>query len=230
MRQFESVLDLGRKIADELGDELNQDTLSRWMGHYIAELVKSVENAPASNRAELSAQCCNEILKLWSHRSSLPGQMRPFQNFDSVFRVLESLDPDKGESMFFSFRSSVNIADGEPKEVKIWLQRACKIDDIARSLISYCIGKAAKLTLEKEQDWVKLANETSAKTEFDLLAINRILGYTRSKNKKSDEEIHKDTVLNLIERTAEFRNLARSIISDLRQTLSSEKNDQTDSE
>ncbi len=41
----DSVLALGKKLADELGTDQRADTLSRWMSHWIAELMRSASGA-----------------------------------------------------------------------------------------------------------------------------------------------------------------------------------------
>ena len=50
--RYEQVVALGRKLVDELGKEPNPDTLSRWMAHYVADLIDGAENVtPAESDA-----------------------------------------------------------------------------------------------------------------------------------------------------------------------------------
>ena len=44
------VLDLGRALVEELGLDPGVDTLSRWMAHYIAELIEDAETVKVENR------------------------------------------------------------------------------------------------------------------------------------------------------------------------------------
>ena len=90
--RFESVLKLGQKIVDELGLDQTVDTLGRWMAHYIAEKIGDVEAATGEDRAQKMAECSDAILKLWVHRSKLLSGKRPFEEFESIFRALQSLD------------------------------------------------------------------------------------------------------------------------------------------
>lgn len=57
----EGVLKLGEKIVAELEREDRADTLTRWMAHYIAELIQKSEGAQIEGRDEARAQRCVSI-------------------------------------------------------------------------------------------------------------------------------------------------------------------------
>lgn len=99
------VLQLGKKIVDELGLDQSVDTLSRWMAHYIAELIHSAETADTEDRSEKLSRCASAILDLWEHRSELPNGKRPFEDVEPILRALQSLDlgcPKRGFLTGFS--------------------------------------------------------------------------------------------------------------------------------
>src|SRR5206468_12121550 len=86
----DSILKLGKKIVDELGLDQTVDTLGRWMAHYIAEKIGDVEAATGEDRAQKMSECRDAILQLWAHRSELPNGKRPFEDFEPIFRALQS--------------------------------------------------------------------------------------------------------------------------------------------
>ena len=91
-----------RKLVDELGKDPPPDTLSRWMAHYVAELIDAAVNAPVGKRAALRRKCFETILELWSHRADLPRGRRPFEELEPIARALESLDPNNERPRFFT--------------------------------------------------------------------------------------------------------------------------------
>ena len=95
------VLDLGRALVQELGLDPGVDTLSRWMAHYIAELIKAVETAAVEDRPAKLTKCADTILNLWERRNLLPNGKRPFEDLEPILRTLESLDPTDDTPRYF---------------------------------------------------------------------------------------------------------------------------------
>lgn len=62
------------------------------MAHYLAELIYDAENVDdPDERALAREKCCEVILSLWIHRSSLPGRAKPLANLESVLAAIQSL-------------------------------------------------------------------------------------------------------------------------------------------
>jgi len=103
------ILEIGKALIKELALEPGDDTLCRWMAHYIAELIEGAEAATEADRPEKLAKCSEIILALWQHRSELPNGKRPFEEFEPIFRAIESLDPDDDTPRYYrlNFRSSM---------------------------------------------------------------------------------------------------------------------------
>ncbi len=196
MSHSESVLELGRKLVEQLGLDDSTDTLARWMAHYIAERIKEVEAAPSDQRNKTRSECCDEILKLWAHRSVLPQAKRPFASFEPVFRALESLDPESKSRRFYQL--TTKDEHGESDETKQWLERASLVDKSARMLIRHCIANAAQTSLNKESEWVRLATKTSSVSTDDLRVINQIAAYLQAATpKESKKESLKESIYDL---------------------------------
>ena len=82
---------LGARIVRELGLEPGVDTLGRWMAHHLAEVMREAENAEESNKELAREQAVELILKLWSHRQSLPGGASPLNDLKTVMSVIGQL-------------------------------------------------------------------------------------------------------------------------------------------
>lgn len=89
-----NILALGSHLTDELGfSELN-DTLGRWMAHYLAELIDKASNAPEGPiRDAAQARVATEILAIWAHRSALPGNSYPLARYKNIIAGMQLLVP-----------------------------------------------------------------------------------------------------------------------------------------
>ena len=87
------VLKLGSRIVRELSLG-HTDTLGRWMAHHLAEVLQSAESASEDEKELAQNRAVNLILKLWSHKRSLPGAAYPLNNLERAMSVLARLSPD----------------------------------------------------------------------------------------------------------------------------------------
>ena len=95
-KRSEDVIALGKRLVEELGMEPGVDTLGRWMAHYIAELIKLAEGTDnPDERRNARERCCETILRLWEHRSSLPHGARPIGKLENVLSAIESIWGEK---------------------------------------------------------------------------------------------------------------------------------------
>ena len=89
-----NILALGSHLTDELGFSETRDTLGRWMAHYVAELIATAANAPdGPTKENAQAIAAKEILAIWSHRYSLPGNAYPLARFKGIIESLGLLAP-----------------------------------------------------------------------------------------------------------------------------------------
>ena len=87
---------MGKRLVEELGMEPGVDTLGRWMAHYIAELMKlAEETSDLEERKRAQDKCCETILRLWEHRSSLPHDARPLGRLENVLSAIETIWGEK---------------------------------------------------------------------------------------------------------------------------------------
>jgi hypothetical protein len=97
-----SVLQLGQKITNELGLDKSCETLSKWMSHYLADLMDSIENTTDCHEKEIIAEkCCAIILKLWEQKQTLPSNARPLGNLGVVIKTIEEMSSEQQSEMPF---------------------------------------------------------------------------------------------------------------------------------
>lgn len=211
-----NVIALGEKIVHELGIDDGVDTLARWMAHYIAEKMESAELAPECDRDQKQSACCQEILKLWSHRGSLPLRGRPLESFEPIFKALESLDPDRPALRYFVDPS----ADSESEQTRFWLDSSRQIDNAARLLIRHCLSNAAEEALNQESEWVEMARQAVAMTDDDLRLINMLAEISEAQNPQSTKEMKIAQISNLLNNTEELICLLQDLVIRWREQIS----------
>jgi hypothetical protein len=86
-------LGLGRHLVHELGFEDGVDTLGRWMSHHLAELIDRTETGPTpTERRQAFNDATATIIRLWEHRTVLPGRAYPLSPYQDAARFLALLD------------------------------------------------------------------------------------------------------------------------------------------
>ncbi|MGA2229193.1 MAG: AVAST type 3 anti-phage protein Avs3b [Syntrophobacteraceae bacterium] len=213
------VLDLGRALVEELGLDPGVDTLSRWMAHYIVELIEEAESAKVEERPNKLAKCADAILKLWEHRRQLPSGKRPFEDLEPVLRVLETLDPNDDTPRYFRRERMLADKTKENAKTRKWLDLADGLDYSAKVLIRYCITCAAQTALDKSKDWVVLAEALGLEDDVDLLIIRLITDESDLMKVSEPDEKARALLQGRIDRLDEFRKMAEALALDLRRQL-----------
>jgi len=168
----DAVLALGKKLLGELKLGKTTDTLTRWMVHYLAGLIKEVEKKSAKGHAANLEKCFDTILALWRHRHELPNGKRPFETLEPALRAMESLDASTSDHRYFPFERPAPSDENENKATREWLALADGLDYSARILIRHCISNAAESAIDKARPWVALAEEVGGQqVELPLLKI-----------------------------------------------------------
>lgn len=142
------------------------------MAHYLAELISALENGTDLDREKLSGECFDTILKLWAHRKSLPCDNRPLESFEPIFRQIESMNPTCENLRFFS-RPTCKPVDESAETVR-WLEAAESCDEAARAVVRFCLAQATKFALNKESEWVKLAQSTASVDPLELDSFDKL--------------------------------------------------------
>lgn len=219
LRMPKGVLEIGKALIKELGINPGDDTLSRWMAHYIAELIDDAESASSEDRPEKLAKCANAILSLWKHRQVLPNGKRPFEELEPIVRAIVSLDPADDTPRYF--RSVRNVIDKTEENTggRKWLDLADGLDYSAKVLIRYCLEQASQDALDKSKQWVELAEVAGLEDEIDFPVIRFITAESELSNASGTDEIARKRLEDRINRLDGFKKMADALASDLRQKL-----------
>lgn len=169
------------------------------MVHYITEQISIAETTTGSEKIKAEQQCFETILKLWERRSSLPNNRYPFKNFESIFKVLNRLDPENTQPYYFdNSHSQMNVNKGneetesETDEVQTWVNIALGVDHAARVLIDFALKQAACNTVDEETiAW--LENAAGISDENDVSVIIQLVGETQESEPEEDEESLEET-------------------------------------
>ena len=87
-------MELGRYLVDENLGERNNDTLSRWFLHAIAERLAACEAASnTAQKKKCEVEAADLILRLWKHRAVAPMDIDPLAPYERVSKALRSLLP-----------------------------------------------------------------------------------------------------------------------------------------
>lgn len=174
--QLSDVVKLGKRLVTELDGDANRDTLSHWMAHHIAELIRRLEAQGAGDRLKLEAECRRAILELWAHRCSFRSGSRPFEKMDRLLNTLEALDPNHASYFYFGeLGARVDEVDSLEESTKHWLDLARSLDRGARTLIGYCISRAAAETKDDSAEWVELAQKVEATLDTDIKIVRIVM-------------------------------------------------------
>ena len=205
----DSIMVLGKKIVDELGMDQSNDTLGRWMAHYIAEKMEDAKAATGEAYHKKMSECSDLILKLWAHRSRLPNGNRPFEDFEPLFRVLKSLDPDDSTPHFFRQVRSAANQNNENESTTRWLDMASELDN------------AAQKAVDKSRDWVALADAITKEADIRVvLMISKDVDDLNSE-KPDDPRIRK--IEDLLKRLDAFTNLSNKLSLHFRKQIKQTK-------
>jgi hypothetical protein len=131
------------------------------MAHHVADLIHLAEKGTEEDRC----RCATAILELWKHKSDMPTRRRPFQEFEPVLRTLASLETNARTPRYFRVAQHSDLDAESDPESSQWLATAESIDEVARTLIRFCLGIAAQSAVQKNQDWLNFVEELEDPTD-----------------------------------------------------------------
>jgi hypothetical protein len=214
-----AIMSLGTKLTKELGLDEGLDTLSRWMAHYIAELIQDAENADGDEKSAKLDRCIDAILALWRHRYELPHGKRPFDDIEPILRTLESLDPENDMPMHFRSIGLQNTRIAEDDPAQYWLKVIEGLDYSSKILIKYCLTKAAEKTLKRSEEWVELAEAAGIEECVDSIVI-RLIADENDFLKDSDvDDSARKRLQDLVTRLEGIQNLTTILCTELHQKI-----------
>lgn len=184
--QFDQVLDLGKRLVDELGLDKSVDTLGRWMTHHIAHLIADAESSSGQDSKMAADRCRAAVLDLWKHLNASPGSVNVFESIPAIVKTMKALDPDNGHHFYFVDAQRAAESETLPTEVSKWLDLARGIDHSARDLIVMSLKRAAQAAEEKDAGWIESA-EAAFPGEYPSVNIIRIVAGHKAEGDETGE-------------------------------------------
>lgn len=143
-----------------LAAELEEtDTLGRWIAHYLAERMTSLEQKTGPERGIAEAEVADLILRLWSLRRQLPGGRLPLAEVDEVEAAIARLTPGRRPWAYFGAFAADTEPSSDETETSTTLKAAQLVDRLAGDLVHGLIGRAAALAEEDGAAWTKQAEK-----------------------------------------------------------------------
>lgn len=146
-----AVLELGRQLAAVLEPT---DTLGRWMAHYLAERLTSLDRKTGPERGIAEAEVADLILRLWSLRRHLPGARLPLADVDDVEAAIGRLAPGRGPWAYFGVFDTETEPSLEETETSTTLTAALLVDRLAGDLVRALVARAGELAEASDAAWV----------------------------------------------------------------------------
>lgn len=216
----QATIELGKRLVQELGLEDSNDTLSRWMAHYIAERIDEAGSAKGDTKRAAMRECCDAILELWAHRSAFPTSRRPFGDFESLFETLSSLNVDNRTPRYFR-TPRMATDDSVVSESQRWLNAATGLDDAARVLIRYCLAVAAENAVNKSREWVRLIEALDRPRDFDVQIVHFVTNDVDTLAQPAESDPKRKELARLKDRLDAFVRLASGVSEHLEHQLQS---------
>ncbi len=192
----EEILKLGKKLIKELDLVYTGNTLARWMVHYLAELMHSIEVCTSkTEKARLKKECCNVILELWEKRERIPIE-KPLTKLKPIIDVIGLLK--KNEHPFIHHRFLDNNKNLKNKHSSWFSFLETIKTNSERIYRKSLISMISEEVLEKDKEWIEkhgnfLSDEEKSIVDY-LDSINEVtISFDEnSKNKVAKEDKLKD--------------------------------------
>ncbi|MEZ5573737.1 MAG: hypothetical protein R3E64_17225 [Halioglobus sp.] len=137
------------------------------MAHYIAEKMSAISSARGKAKATAQRECYEAILVLWDYQGRFPNNIRPFRNFDPIFRAMAHIDPNKTTPSFFRIENRDKQA---PDEIEQAIEFITNLDAAARIMISFFVRESIlHASDESTLEWLKGINGVAKSDEARII-------------------------------------------------------------
>lgn len=176
---------LGQRIVSELGlDEDRDDTLSRWMAHRIAELMREAGDGKTKAARQTAAKECESlILRVWERRTSWPKGWPP----PTATKALERLSTPEDDPDATPFFQRQVKDDGE----RSWLGTLPLIVELHRQELDVWRDAGLReLDVRELADWLEQGGaELSAQEQLALARLTDAAASARSRLRRIDPRL-----------------------------------------
>jgi len=166
------TIELGRKIAEDLGTTSRSDFLGGWMAHYVAELIERYDNSVGVEKDVAGDHAFAAILRLWNHRYQSSSGFDAIKRAGPIMETLSRLDPEEKRPFYFFNPPGESGQNGD--DCKVLSEIALGVDRTARKLIKMLLlTMTMKETDEETTEYIRLAMSESL--TGDLKAVGELM-------------------------------------------------------
>lgn len=189
MGKFDYAL-LGHLIIKQFSlEDENVDLISKWVANYIAQKMKTAEQAVGEEKTEAEEKCFKAILMLWEHREGWGGNGNPYENLQPIINTINRLNPENKDYFYWN---NDNEYDAVSSEVQQILDIIKSIDKAARVCLEYLFKYAMEITVDEDmKEWIKAANKLSDEDEEDVSLLRRYMRKSDSDKIDLQEKLEK---------------------------------------
>ena len=117
MEKFDYAL-LGQLIIKQFSlEDENEDLISKWMANYIAQKMKTAEQAVGEEKTEAEEKCFKAILALWEHREVWCGNGNPYENLQPIINTINRLNPENSNYFYWNSDNEYDTVSSEVQQV-----------------------------------------------------------------------------------------------------------------
>ena len=189
MGKFDYAL-LGHLIIKQFSlEDENVNLISKWVANYIAQKMKTAEQAVGEEKTEAEEKCFKAILMLWEHREGWGGNGNPYENLQPIINTINRLNPENKDYFYWN---NDNEYDAVSSEVQQILDIIKSIDKAARVCLEYLFKYAMEITVDEDmKEWIKAANKLSDEDEEDVSLLRRYMRKSDSDKIDLQEKLEK---------------------------------------
>lgn len=88
MKAPNETLALGERIVRELGISSHGNTFSRWLCHYLAELIVAERSTANDDRKEIQTTIVETISKIWTRRNDFQRDIHSLEHLHQVLGTI----------------------------------------------------------------------------------------------------------------------------------------------
>ncbi len=219
----ERLLYLGKKLEKRL-EKNSGDETSAWMAHYVVEKMVAISSARGKAKASAQRECFEVILTLWHFQACFPRDIRPFKDFDPVFRAMAHIDPNKESPSYFFHK---NDSDTPPNETEKYANILVNLDASTRTMMSYFLRKAVlSATDEDVLAWLHGVESIASTSEVKvILNVVSELDATEESNEKTETENRIKELSEKIDRLQAFQRTSELVRLSMESEMKELKNE-----
>ena len=190
---LDAVLLLGQKLVKEYELEKTNDTLSKWIVNYLAELlIKCTEGIATS---EEKKECCDVILQFWKNKNEVFTHRNPLKKTDELIASLGQL---------YNYEPYQHY-----EELDDWLKIVKKVDFASKSIQQLVVYRSLAEVIDNDEEWMKVKLQLELDDDMETELIRK-LKTVKQEFEACSGQFHEE----LTENMEELNNIYQKVITE----------------